>query len=339
MEAGSLPAPRAPKLLLGLPLGLLAALIGALLAITVMFGASPSCGGGGEAVGALSSKVPKRLVPIYEQAAAKYGLGEQGPSILAGINWVETGFGTNLGVSSAEAEGWMQFLPSSWEAFGVDGNGDGTKDPYNPWDAIFAAARLLRASGAPQDWHAAIFSYNHASWYVAEVLAHAHRFAGDGTVEAASTGGCAAAASAPNETVGRMVAEAARLSALRPTSEYVWGGSHGSTPTPPNGPFDCSSAVSHLLQVGGFGNPTMDTTLLVGWGEPGPGRWVTIFVKPYGADAHTFIRFSAGVTPPGERYWGTSGIVAPGKGPGWIGEDKFSASYLAGFQLRHPPGL
>jgi hypothetical protein len=88
----------------------------------------------------------------------------------------------------------------------------------------------------------------------------------------------------------------------------------------PSGPFDCSSAVSHLLQVGGFANPTMDTTLLVGWGEPGPGQWVTIFVKPYGADAHTFIRFSAGVTPPGERYWGTSGIVAPGKGPGWIGK-------------------
>lgn len=55
------------------------------------------------------SKVPKRLVPIYEQATAKYGLGEEGPSILAGINWVETGFGTNSGVSSAEAEGWMQF--------------------------------------------------------------------------------------------------------------------------------------------------------------------------------------------------------------------------------------
>lgn len=337
MEAGSLPAPHAPKLLLGLPLGLLAVLIGVLLAVTVMFGASLSCGGG-EAVGALSSKVPKRLVPIYEQAAAKYGLGEEGPSILAGINWVETGFGTNLGVSSAAAEGWMQFLPSSWEAFGVDGNGDGIKDPYNPWDAIFAAARLLRASGAPQDWHGAIYSYNHAEWYVAEVLADAHRFAGEGTVEA-SGGGCAAAASAPNETVARMVAEAARLSALRPTSEYVWGGSHGSSPTPPNGPFDCSSAVSHLLQVGGFGNPTMDTTGLVRWGEPGPGRWVTIFVKPYGADAHTFLRFSTGVTPPGERYWGTSGLVAPGKGPGFIGEDKFSAFYLAGFELRHPPGI
>ena len=338
MEAGTLPAPRMPKLLLGLPLGLLAALVAALLAITVMFGASPGCGGG-EATGTLSSKVPKRLVPIYEQAASKYELGKQGPSILAAINWVETGFGTNLGVSSAAAEGWMQFLPSSWEAFGVDGNGDGKNDPYNPWDAIFAAARLLRASGAPADWHGAIFSYNHAEWYVAEVLAHAHRFAGSGTVQTAGLAGCAAAATAPNEAVARMVSEAARLSALRPTSEYVWGGSHGSSPTPANGPFDCSSAVSHLLQVGGFGNATMDTTLLVRWGESGPGQWVTIFVKPFGPEAHTFIRFSAGVTPPAERYWGTSGIVAPAKGPGWIGEDKFSATYLAGFETRHPPGL
>lgn len=339
MEASLLSTSRIPKLLLGLPLGLLAALIGVLLAAAVMLGSAPGCGGG-EAVGGLNSKVPKRLAPIYVEAAAKYGLGARGPSILAAINWAETSFGANLGVSSAEAEGWMQFLPSSWDAYGVDGNGDGVKDPYNPWDAISAAARLLRASGAPRDWHGAIYSYNHAEWYVADVLGHAQRFASEGTVEtAASIGVCAAAASAPNETVARMVAEADRLSALRPRSEYVWGGSHGSSPTPANGPFDCSSAVSHLLQVGGFGNPTMDTVALASWGEVGPGRWVTIFNKPYGADAHTFIRFTVGVTPPGERYWGTSGIVAPGKGPGWIGEEKFSAAYLVGFEMQHPPGL
>jgi hypothetical protein len=160
-------------------------------------------------------------VPIYEQAAAKYGLGEQGPSILAGINWIETGFGTNLGVSSAEAEGWMQFLPSSWAEYGVDGNGDGTKDPYNPWDAIFAAARLLRASDAPKDWHGAIFSYNHAEWYVSEVLAHARRFAGDGMVEAASSGGCAAGPGAA------VVDSAIRLyapQAFKPIPSRFWAG-------------------------------------------------------------------------------------------------------------------
>jgi transglycosylase-like protein with SLT domain len=337
MDAGSTPSRRSLGLFLALPALAVLALIVGTIAVAVVFGATSPEGCGKATGGALNKKVPARLIPIYEDAAAKYGLGEQGASILAGINWVETGFGTNLGVSSAAAEGWMQFLPESWEAFGVDGNGDGVKDPYNPWDAIFAAARLLRASGAPQNWHDAIFSYNHADWYVEKVLRYARRFSVAGTVAATSTEACAV--SAPNEAVARMVAEADRLSALRPSSHYVWGGSHSLSPTPPNGPFDCSSAVSHLLQVGGFGNPTMDTVALVGWGEPGPGKWVTIFVKPFGAEAHTFIRFSADVTPPGKRYWGTSGIVAPGHGPGWIGEDKFSASYLSGFEMRHPPGL
>ena len=48
---------------------------------------------------------------------------------------------------SAGAEGWMQFLPAEWAQYGVDANGDGVRDPYNPADAIFAAARYLRAAG------------------------------------------------------------------------------------------------------------------------------------------------------------------------------------------------
>ncbi|HET7041792.1 MAG TPA: hypothetical protein VFI13_07225, partial [Gemmatimonadales bacterium] len=143
----------------------------------------------------------------------------------------------------------------------------------------------------------------------------------------------------PTDAVGRMVAEADRLSALRPFSDYVWGGSHGLTPTPPNGPFDCSSAVSHLLQVGGFKNPTMDTVALMSWGKDGPGKWVTIYNKPFGGDAHTFIEFAPGVTPPQKRYWGTSGFVEAGHGPGWIPQSVFSAGYLSGFEKRHPPGL
>jgi Transglycosylase SLT domain len=339
MESASLPAAGPPKLLLGLPLALPAGLVAALLGLALLLGGSPGCGGG-EAAGGLSPKVPARLAPLYGAAAARYELGGRGPSILAAINEVETGFGRDLGTSSAGAIGWMQFEPATWATYGVDANGDGRKDPYQPADAIFAAARLLRAAGAPGDWRAAIFTYNHAGWYVAKVLAEARRFAAPGgSTQLAGFTGCAAAALAPNEAIARMLAEAARLSALRPRSSYVWGGSHGATPTPPNGPFDCSSAVSHLLQVAGFRNPTMDTVALARWGESGPGRWVTIFVEPYGPQAHTFIGFNAGLTPPGERYWGTSGVVAPGKGPGWIGEDKLSNAYLAGFEMRHPPGL
>lgn len=320
--------------LIAVPFAALLALICGAVCIAVAFGGAGGCGSAG-AAGADVNGVPAKLVPIYQQAAAKYRLGPKGPAILAGINWEETGFGTNLGVSSAAAEGWMQFLPSSWAVFGVDGNGDGVKDPYNPWDAIFAAAHLLRYSGAPGNWHDAIYSYNHAEWYVADVLADAEKWAAIGSVEASAT--CEVAA--PNERVAQMIAEAERLSLLRPSTEYVWGGSHGISPTPPNGPFDCSSAVSHLLQVGGFKNPTMATPELSTWGEPGPGQWVTILVKPYEPEAHTVIEFMSGVTPPDKRYWGTSGFVEPGHGPGWIPESTFDAGYLERFELRHPPGF
>lgn len=195
MNANSV-SPRSAGLAVGIPLVLFLGLVAIGVCAAVVVGGTPNCGSGGT-VGPLGSGVPKRLVPIYEQAAAKYQLEEQGPSILAAINWVETGFGTNLGVSSAEAEGWMQFLPPSWEAFGVDGNGDGTKDPYNPWDAIFAAARLLRYSGAPGNWHDAIYSYNHAEWYVEKVLRHAERFArsGDSNIATAEVADCTGAIS------------------------------------------------------------------------------------------------------------------------------------------------
>jgi hypothetical protein len=117
--------------------------------------------------------VPAVLIPIYQRASAAYGLGPQGASILAAINGVETAFGTNLNVSSAGAVGWMQFMPETWSSYGVDANGDGVRDPYNPEDAIFAAAGYLQAAGMPGDTYGAIYAYNHADWYVAEVLANA----------------------------------------------------------------------------------------------------------------------------------------------------------------------
>ena len=96
--------------------------------------------------------------------------------MLASINRIETAFGTNLNVSSAGALGWMQFIPSSWEAYGVDANNDGRKDPYNPVDAICAAANYLDAAGAQEDLYRAIFAYNHADWYVDEVLLYARQY-------------------------------------------------------------------------------------------------------------------------------------------------------------------
>jgi membrane-bound lytic murein transglycosylase B len=126
-----------------------------------------------------AAAVPQQLVPIYQRASAQYGLGSQGAAVLAGINAVETAFGTNLGPSSAGAEGWMQFMPSTWAEWAVDANGDGVADPDNPEDAIFSAARYLAAAGMPADTYGAIYAYNHADWYVSEVLADAGCYAAE----------------------------------------------------------------------------------------------------------------------------------------------------------------
>nr|MDQ4041709.1 lytic murein transglycosylase [Actinomycetota bacterium] len=112
-------------------------------------------------------RIPPFLLPIYQAAGIEYGINW---CVLAAINEIETDYGRNLNVSSAGAQGWMQFIPSSWKAYGVDGNGDGVKDPYNPVDAIFAAARYLNAAGAKEDLRRAIYAYNHANWYVDSVM-------------------------------------------------------------------------------------------------------------------------------------------------------------------------
>jgi transglycosylase-like protein with SLT domain len=117
--------------------------------------------------------IPPFLLPIYQACGTQYGIPWE---VLAGINRIETAFGTNLNVSTAGAVGWMQFLPSTWEAYGVDANGDNRKDPYNPVDAICAAARYLRAAGGDSDLRRAIFAYNHADWYVDEVLLYASQY-------------------------------------------------------------------------------------------------------------------------------------------------------------------
>ncbi len=120
-----------------------------------------------------SFEIPPFLLPIYQACGTEYGIPWE---VLASINKIETGFGTNMGPSSAGALGWMQFLPSSWEAFGLDANGDGRKDPYNPVDAICAAAHYLDLSGGSENLYDAIFAYNHADWYVQEVLAYARAY-------------------------------------------------------------------------------------------------------------------------------------------------------------------
>ena len=120
-------------------------------------------------------RIPPFLLPIYQAAGMQYGIRWE---ILAGINEIETDYGRNLNVSSAGAVGWMQFMPATWKMYGVDANQDGVKDPFNPVDAIFAAARYLKAAGGDKDLRKGIFAYNHADWYVDSVLMRAQVIGG-----------------------------------------------------------------------------------------------------------------------------------------------------------------
>src|SRR5918995_1844490 len=91
-------------------------------------------------------RVPPFLLSIYQAAGIEYGVRWE---ILAAINEIETDYGRNLNVSTAGAIGWMQFMPATWKAYGVDANGDGRRDPYNPVDAVLLRARLI--AGIPVD--------------------------------------------------------------------------------------------------------------------------------------------------------------------------------------------
>jgi murein DD-endopeptidase MepM/ murein hydrolase activator NlpD len=108
-----------------------------------------------------------QLRDLWLRAGTAYGVPWQ---ILGAINKVESNFGQNMGPSSAGAVGWMQFMPSTWDRWGTDADGDGVANPWNPEDAVYSAARYLAAAGAHTDISRAVFAYNHAQWYVDEIL-------------------------------------------------------------------------------------------------------------------------------------------------------------------------
>ena len=123
--------------------------------------------------------IPPLMLGLYEAAAPTCpGLPWE---VLAGIGRVETDHGRNTAVSSAGAEGPMQFMPATWEEYGVDMHGTGSPDILDPADAVFAAARLLCADGAstPGGIPGAVFAYNHSDEYVAEVLGWAAAYRGE----------------------------------------------------------------------------------------------------------------------------------------------------------------
>jgi hypothetical protein len=129
-----------------------------------------------------SNQLPTSYLQLFQESAARYCPGLSW-TVLAAIGQIESADGTNDGPSTAGALGPMQFLPSTWAIWGIDGFGQtGTPNIMNPYDAVPSAANLLCADGAAAGGAAlsdAIFDYNHANWYVSEVLSLAAEYAQD----------------------------------------------------------------------------------------------------------------------------------------------------------------
>ena len=116
--------------------------------------------------------VPAAYQALYQRGAATCpGLRW---TLLAAVGQVESRHGENTGPSSAGAIGPMQFMPRTFAAFGVDGDGDGTADAWSPADAVLSAARYLCHHGAgantAESDRTALLRYNNAQWYVDLVL-------------------------------------------------------------------------------------------------------------------------------------------------------------------------
>ncbi|HEX8086779.1 MAG TPA: transglycosylase SLT domain-containing protein [Solirubrobacteraceae bacterium] len=110
------------------------------------------------------------LMRYYRNAQARFRVGWH---VLAAVNFVETGFNKLRNDSVAGAQGPMQFIPSTWRAYGMGG------DVHDPRDAIMGAANYLHASGAPGNYRRALYAYNPSALYVSAVLNHARRMSHD----------------------------------------------------------------------------------------------------------------------------------------------------------------
>ena len=195
------------------------------------------------------SNVPAAMLTLYQQAAATCpGLSW---TILAAIGTIESDNGrSNLpgvhsGANSAGAEGPMQFEPSTFAAYDqpVPPGGASPPSPYDPTDAVFAAARLLCADGAAggADLSGALYAYNHSASYVAQVLALAQSYASASTAAPGGSSTLAAASGAGALAVSWALSQIG--------TPYVWGGE-----TPGVG-FDCSGLVQAAYAVAGVALP------------------------------------------------------------------------------------
>lgn len=214
-------------------------------------------------------RIPLFLLPIYQAAAAQYGVPWQ---VLAAINEVETDYGTDLSVSSAGAVGWMQFMPETWLQYGVDAVNAGYADPYNPVDAIFAAARYLHAAGASSDLQAAILAYNHSEAYVQSVLLRARLIASyPASVIGTLTGLTEGSLPVADAQLVTDASSAAPSGAAAPGSGSPAGGAQADTQAPSGGAAQSGQASSiGAGQPGGGGQSRGAATASLPGSTPAP---------------------------------------------------------------------
>lgn len=211
--------------------------------------------------GVNAGPVPVNILTIYRSKAQQYGIPAE---ILMAIGWEETKHGAGMGVSSAGATGFMQFMPATWANYGNGGN------PDNPNDAIDAAARYLVAGGAhdgPEGLKAAIFSYNHARWYVNDVLTWAAQYKSrtDVTVgvdvDTSAVNCISEGGPIPPGIRGKIIHEAERTLSIHTGHNYYLAGGVTTEDPLANAPLrsDCSQWVRAIYLKAGAPDPGGDT--------------------------------------------------------------------------------
>ena len=186
--------------------------------------------------------IPARIKALYVAAGAEYQLPWQ---LLARIGMAETRHGRNNTTSSAGAQGLMQFMPGTFNAYGVDGNNDGRRDIHDDADSIFSAAHYLQASGlthGAQGVRDALWAYDHSASYRNDVLYYAWSYAGkaETIVVAGDQEDCGDGSGDGNPDLPPLTsARVATMFAWATTQKgkpYIWGA------TGPRG-YDCSGFV------------------------------------------------------------------------------------------------